>query len=75
MSRINFQLRELDRIVPWGEREKGGNLHWFALTDALLWITAGKSTIYEYSEAALERWKEYENNPKYNDYYLILFIF
>lgn len=73
MFRINFQLRELDKIIPWGDK-KAGNLHWFALTDALLWITAGESAIYEYSEAALEQWKEYENNPKYNDYYLSRFL-
>lgn len=72
MFKINFQLRELDKIIPWGEN--GGNLHWFALTDSELWITVGKGTIYEYSEAALEQWKEYENNPRYNDYYLSRFL-
>lgn len=72
MFKINFRLRELDKIVPWGEN--GGSLHWFALTDSELWITAGEMTIYEYSEAALEQWKEYEYSSKYNDYQLSRFL-
>lgn len=79
MFKINFQLQELDKIIPFGKERDC--LSWFVLTDSLLWITAGEGTIYEYSKAALEyskaaleQWKEYENNPKYNDYQLSRFL-
>ena len=48
MFRIHHILKAPDRIVPWGEKEK--YLHWFGLTDGLLWIRAGDSVIYEYAE-------------------------
>ena len=43
--KINFQLQELDKVMPWGT-----NMHWFGLTDGLLWINVGEQTIYEYNE-------------------------
>lgn len=70
MFRINFILRGVDRIAPWGEAPDLG-LHWFGLTDSQLWITAGAQTIYEYSDAAMEY---FGTGPRYNDYYLSRFL-
>ncbi|MEH2958606.1 DUF5984 family protein [Candidatus Merdisoma sp. JLR.KK006] len=64
--KINFQLQELDKVMPFGER-----LHWFALTDGLLWIDAGTQTIYEYSEAAQAY---FGSDIKYNDYQIARFL-
>lgn len=70
MFRINFELQQLDKIVPWGEEHP--ILHWFGLTDGLLWINAGEGTIYEYSHAAVEYWGLKET--PYNDYQLSRFL-
>ena len=48
MFRINYILKKPNTIGPWGETEK--HLHWYGLTDGLLWINAGDSVIYEYAE-------------------------
>ena len=69
MFRINYQLRKADQIVPWGEKEK--TLHWFGLTDGLLWINAGDAVIYEYSDAAR---LEFDKSIGYNDYQLARFL-
>lgn len=67
--KINFQLRELDKIVPWGQAPDL-RLHWFGLTDGFLWLDAGAQTIYEYNEAA----KEYFGSSlRYNDYQISRF--
>jgi hypothetical protein len=52
---INFILRELDKISPWGQ-EPELSLHWFGLTDGDLWLTFGNETIYEYSKEAINYW-------------------
>jgi hypothetical protein len=68
---INFKLRELDKIAPWGE-EPELSLHWFGLTDGDLWLTFGNETIYEYSRDAMNY---LGNKPTpYNDYQLSRFI-
>ena len=66
--KINFELQNIDKIIPFGENRD--SMHWFALTDGLLWINVGKDIIYEYSDAAIEYWKEAR---RYNDYYLARF--
>lgn len=68
--KINFVLRDIDDIVPFGENRD--HLSWFGLTDSDLWIDVGESTIYEYSEAALKAWGV--KNSRYNDYYLSRFL-
>jgi len=68
---INFKLRELDKISPWGEGLEL-SLHWFALTDGDLWLTFGKDTIYEYSKEAMDYWGN--KSTLYNDYQLSRFI-
>lgn len=68
--RIHFRLQELDDIVPWGQ-EPDLRLHWFGLTDGLLWIEAGAQTIYEYSEAANVY---FGGGAKYNDYQISRFL-
>lgn len=67
---IHFQLKELENIIPWGDDQK--SLHWFGLTDGLLWITAGNQTIFEYSQEARDFWNCPEH--QYNDYQLARFL-
>ena len=68
---INFRLKELNEILPWGQ-EPELLLHWFGLTDGDLWLTFGNDTIYEYSKEAID----YLGNKStpYNDYQLSRFI-
>lgn len=85
--RINYKLKNPNEIAPWGEETK--SLSWFGLTDGLLWITAGKDTIYEYAdtEEAWDFWcsryiehgiplprKKSEIFSQYNDYQLARFV-
>ncbi len=70
MFKINFELQRLDMIQPWGG-EGHYSLHWFGITDGLLWITVGDKTIYEYNDFAREY---FTDSPKYNDYQLARFI-
>lgn len=69
MFRINFLLKKPSEITPWGELHP--TLHWFGLTDGLLWIEIGDSVIYEYAEAHTD---EKGNLIKYNDYQLSRFL-
>lgn len=68
--KINFKLQELDKIAPFGE-EPDLRLHWFGLTDGLLWINADDRTIYEYSQEALDY---FGTDVRYNDYQLSRFL-
>ena len=68
--KINFQLQEIDKIVPWGNQND--YMSWFGLTDARLWINIGDNTIYEYAQEAREFWNC--KDLKYNDYYLTRFL-
>src|SRR5574337_32354 len=68
---INFKLRELDKIQPWG-KAPDLSLHWFALTDGDLWLKFGATTIYEYTKDALAHFGK--ESTTYNDYYLTRFI-
>jgi len=68
--RIHFQLKELDKIVPWGQ-EPHLCLHWFGLTDGLLWIDVGTQTIYEYNEEANAYFGQ---KCRYNDYQISRFL-
>lgn len=68
--KIHFQLKELDKICPFGGKPTQ-SLSWFGLTDGLLWIEAGEHVIYEYTKEA----QKYFGNPiRYNDYYLSRFL-
>ena len=69
MFRINYSLKKPSEIIPWGESHP--TLHWFGLTDGLLWIEIGDSVIYEYAEAHPD---ERGNLIKYNDYQLSRFL-
>ncbi|MDE6797838.1 MAG: hypothetical protein K2J36_07500 [Ruminococcus sp.] len=64
--KINFKLKNINDIVPW----ENNDLHWFALTDGILYIQVGDHKIYEYSDSALDFFK----CDKYNDYYLERFV-
>ena len=68
--KINFELKELDQVALFGEAPHQ-NIHWFGLTDGLLWIDVGEKTIYEYSKVAQEY---FEGHSSYNDYQLSRFL-
>ncbi len=68
--KINFQLKELDKVMPFGG-EPDLSLHWFGLTDGLLWINVGEQTIYEYNEDAK---KYFGSAVNYNDYQISRFL-
>lgn len=68
--RINFELKPIEKIIPWGENPNL-SMHWFGLTDGLLWIRAGAQMIYEYSDAAREY---FGDNIRYNEYQLSRFL-
>ena len=68
--KINFELKELDQVLLWGEAPNQ-RIHWFGLTDGLLWIDVGEQTIYEYSKEAQEYFEECH---PYNDYQLSRFL-
>lgn len=68
---INFKLKELDQIVPWG-KEPALRLSWFGMTDGELWLQFGIQTIYEYSKEAIDYFGT--EAKRYNDYQLIRFI-
>lgn len=70
MFRINFNLKEADKIIPWGSG-KSPVLHWFGLTDGLLWINVNESVIYEYSDTAVA---VYDGCSRYNEYQLARFL-
>lgn len=67
--RIHFQLKSLDEIMPFGSKEDW-RLHWFGLTDGLLWLDVGEQTLYEYSAQAQAYW----GGPRYNDYQIARFL-
>lgn len=66
---INFALKPLGAIEPWGDKHK--SLSWFGMTDGELWIRVGGQTVYEYSDAARKFW---DCNIRYNDYQLSRFL-
>lgn len=68
--KINFKFKELDEIKPF-EGKSDLFLHWFGLTDGILWLNVGEYTIYEYSNYARCFFKE---DIRYNDYYISRFI-
>lgn len=73
--RINFSLKDLKAIVPFGENRD--LLSWFGLTDALLWISFGKhAAIYKYSDKYVESIENTSGVKRscYNDYYLSRFL-
>lgn len=69
MFAINYILKKYELIIPWGDEEK--YLHWFGLTDGLLWIDVGDAVIYEYKEPHPD---SFGTQIKYNDYQLIRFL-
>ena len=69
MFAINYILKKPELIVPWGDVEK--SLHWFGLTDGLLWIDVGDAVIYEYKEPHPDN---FGTQVRYNDYQLTRFL-
>lgn len=68
---INFRLKNIDDIVPFGQ-SPDLSLHWFGLTDGDLWIEFGETTIYEYTDEALAYFGD--KPTKYNDYQISRFL-
>jgi hypothetical protein len=68
---INFQLADIDKVLPAGG-EDGHHVSWFWLTDGMYWLTIGDQTIYEHSEELIASWGE--EATKYCDYYIVRFL-
>lgn len=68
--KINFQLQELDKIAPFGKKPNF-SLHWFGLTEGLLWIKIGEQTVYEYTQEAQDY---FGTSIRYNDYQISRFL-
>lgn len=68
--KINFQLKEPDQALAFGD-ELNRVIHWFGLTDGLLWIDVNGQTIYEYNEEAE---KYFGCDIHYNDYQIARFL-
>lgn len=68
--KIHFQLQELDKVSLFGTYPNK-NIHWFGLTDGLLWIDVCGQIIYEYTEEAS---RYFSNHSRYNDYQLSRFM-
>lgn len=49
---IEFELRPLAEIQPWGSPQDP-NLSWFGLSDGTWWINAGSQRLFEYSSQAV----------------------
>src|SRR5690349_19788172 len=65
MFRIEFELRPLTEVPPWGDDRP--TLHWFGLTSGWYWITAEGGEFLRYSDAAVRRW---DLDRPYPDYYV-----
>jgi hypothetical protein len=61
--KINFKLREIDHIEPWGEPGKR-SLHWFGLTDGAYCFDTSVGRLLEHTDAVDpdfgEPWCEYQ---------------
>lgn len=68
--KINFRLQDLDNIALFGTYPQK-SIHWFGLTDGLLWIEIYGQNIYEYTDEACNF---FDNHSKYNNYQLSRFL-
>lgn len=67
---INFKLKNIDNIVPWGS-EDDQSMHWFALTNGEYWIEIQNATLFEYTDQVINYWG---GERKYASYQIIRFI-
>ncbi|GAB3932136.1 DUF5984 family protein [Micromonospora vulcania] len=66
MLRIQFELRPLADVSPWGGDQP--NLHWFGLTSGWYWIETDRHQMLRYSEQAVRRW---DLSRPYPHYYVV----
>jgi len=71
LFKINYELKKLDEVEPFIDKDGQKYLTWYGLTDGTLWINVGNSVIYEYSQLML---KKHNRKQKYNDYYIAKFL-
>lgn len=71
---INFQLKKIEEISPWGSEEAGYNLHWFGLTDSFYWLDLGGHELLRYSDEFMTKHSDHFSSLPYVDYYLIRLI-
>lgn len=72
---INFQLRPLEQIAPWGTAAQP-TLHWFGLTDGWYWLEVGDQALFRYIDEALRLWPTPDAQAAdlpYVDYYVVRF--
>ncbi len=67
MPLINFALRPVDEIEPWGTTPDL-SLSWFGLTDGIYWIDAGGEQLFRYSDKLVESWPNDSFVGPYVDY-------
>ncbi len=68
---INFRLKNIDEVIPFGE-EPDLVMNWYALSDGELWLDFGGTILFEYTEEAIEYFDDLYS--KYNDYYIARFL-
>jgi Family of unknown function (DUF5984) len=55
MALIEFELKSIKEIVPWGEG--AGRLSWFGLTDGFYYLNTGIDQLFRYSNQIIDYWK------------------
>jgi hypothetical protein len=70
MPLLNFSLRPIDEVQPWGTAPDL-SLSWFGLTDGCYWIDAGGEELFRFSNEALAKWPRDPFVGPYNDYQVI----
>lgn len=68
---IHFKLFDISEINPFGLEQKQPTMHWFGLTDGIIWLEFDEIKLFEYSNEIIKFWNK--SNP-YNDYYIARFI-
>lgn len=63
MFRIEFELRPLTEVPPWGGDRP--TLHWFGLTSGWYWIRTRERELLRYREEAVRRWDLERPYPGY----------
>ncbi|MBH5318949.1 hypothetical protein I6N90_14180 [Paenibacillus sp. GSMTC-2017] len=66
---INFQLKDLLKITPWGENNDL-TLHWYGLSDSYYWFVLGDYELLRYSDEFEVKYRGVTNLP-YVDYQFI----
>jgi hypothetical protein len=64
MNLFEFELAPVDQIEPWG-KAPNLSLSWFALTDGVFKLNAGKHELFRYSNDIIQHWNLQSPYPDY----------